>query len=562
MHSDYDVIMRPGVDPSSAPNKPHLPPADYVRSVESGLQIERNVAIPLRDGTRILCDIYRTAGPAGGNDLPTLLSWSPYGKHARSNNVFWPASGVNPDWLSPLTPFEGPDPVEYCGFGYAVVVVDPRGAWLSQGDYRHNGPVEAQDCSDTVAWLADRPWSNGKVGMTGVSYLAAIQYYVGQLNPPALAALNPCEGFSDWYRDFAYHGGIPETGFAPRASDSIQFSLHRTENTWANIQAHPLIDDYWRSKDVELEAIRIPVLAVAGWADHGLHLRGTLEAYKRIGSTEKWLDIHGQKKWAHYYLPENRTRRRCFFDHFLKQRDTIVPAWPKVRMEVREQAGKAEIREASEWPLARAQTAALWLGESGQLTAETPSRPLDWRHDAQHGRTVFDHRFAADTEISGHAKLRLWIEIDKGEDADIFVALQKLDAEGHEVGFTYYAFFENGPVTLGWLRASHRALDPMRSTELQPFHPHDREEPLRPGKPVALDIELWPSSTLFRVGETLRLVVAGSDIYSEGLPRLPFARHETTRNAGTHRILSGPSYDSHLLVPIVPPRLAVSPAEG
>ena len=142
--------------------------------------------------------------------------------------------------------------------------------------------------------------------MTGVSYLAAIQYLVAPLQPPALAALNPWEGFSDWYREFAYHGGIPETGFLPRASDNIRFSLNRTEDTWANVQAHPLIDDYWRSKEVDLEAIETPTYVVASWSDQGLHLRGTLEAYRRIGAREKWLEVHGQKKWAHYYRPESR----------------------------------------------------------------------------------------------------------------------------------------------------------------------------------------------------------------------------------------------------------------
>src|SRR5690606_5484511 len=122
----FDLIMRPGRDPASAPNKPPLPPADYVMLEEGGLAVERNARVPLRDGTIILADVYRPRVSAGEVDLPTLLSWSPYGKHARSNQLFWPASGVDPQWLSPLTPFEGPDPVFWCALGYAVVVVDPR----------------------------------------------------------------------------------------------------------------------------------------------------------------------------------------------------------------------------------------------------------------------------------------------------------------------------------------------------------------------------------------------------------------------------------------------------
>ena len=86
--SGFAPIMRPGVDPHTAPNKPPLPPIDYALRHEAGLVIERNVAIPLRDGVRIYADVYRPEGPRGEADLPALLSWSPYGKHAQSNQVF------------------------------------------------------------------------------------------------------------------------------------------------------------------------------------------------------------------------------------------------------------------------------------------------------------------------------------------------------------------------------------------------------------------------------------------------------------------------------------------
>jgi predicted acyl esterase len=273
--------------------------------------IERNVAIPLRDGVRIFADIYRPAGTAGLADLPCLLSWSPYGKHARSNRVFWPHSGVDPAWLSPLTPFEGADPLAWCPRGYAVAVVDPRGAWLSEGDFHHNGAVEAQDCADTIAWLAEQPWSNGKIGMTGVSYLAAIQFWVAALAPPALAAINPWEGFTDWYREFAYHGGILETGFLPRASDNIAYSLGQTEDTWANAQAHPLHDAFWQGKEIDLGAIRTPAWVVK-LVGPGLHTRGTLEAFKAMASPQKWLTVHGQRSGPTITGPRARPGAKRF----------------------------------------------------------------------------------------------------------------------------------------------------------------------------------------------------------------------------------------------------------
>jgi predicted acyl esterase len=162
--AEVELITRPGVDPNSAPNKPPLPPRDYVRLEDGGLTIERNLSIRLRDGVRILIDLYRPAGSRGEIDLPVLLSWSPYGKHARSNQVFWPAAGVNPDWLSPLTPFEGPDPVAWGQLGYAIAVVDPRGAWLSEGDFHHNGLIEGEDCCDVIQWLANQSGPTARWG--------------------------------------------------------------------------------------------------------------------------------------------------------------------------------------------------------------------------------------------------------------------------------------------------------------------------------------------------------------------------------------------------------------
>jgi uncharacterized protein len=545
--------MRPGVDPHSAPNKPPLPPREHEQRIELDVLVDRNLAVPLADGVHIYLDVYRPQGVAGEHDLPVLLGWSPYGKHGRTNRVFSPASGVDCAWLSPLTAFEAPDPVFWCGQGYAVAYADPRGSWLSEGDLHHNGPVEAQDCRDTIEWLAGQRWCNGKVGMSGVSYLAAVQYLVAPLKPAGLAALNPWEGFSDWYREFALHGGIPETGFLPRASGNLRFSLGSTEDTWANVQAHPLWDAYWQSKEPDLAAIDIPAYIVASWADQGLHTRGTLEAFKRIASRDKWLEVHGQKKWAHYYRPESRARQLAFFDRFLKERAALMAAWPPVRIEVRERAGQATERAEQEWPLARTQYRPLYLDAGrGALQDDPGAKAGQVRYDAASGRAVFDHRFREDTELTGHMKLKLWLEVEGANDADLFVAVQKLDTAGQPVGFTFYSFYENGPVALGWLRASHRALDPVRSTAWQPFHPHDREEPLPAGEPVVLAIEIWASSTLFKAGESLRLVVQGQDVCQDALPNLPFARHERTRNAGVHIIHAGGPFDSHLLVPWIP----------
>jgi predicted acyl esterase len=552
--SAVPLIMRAGVDPATAPNKPPLPPRDYTRWEEAGLLIERNVEVTLRDGVTILVDIYRPADKAEA-DLPILLGWSPYGKHGLSASL-WPPAGVEAGWISRFTAFEAPDPAFWCPLGYAVAFADPRGAWLSEGDLRHNGIGEGEDCYDCIEFLGALPWSNGRVGMTGVSYLAAIQYLVASLKPPHLAAINPWEGFSDWYREFAYHGGIRETGFLPRGSDNLRFSLGQTEDTLANVLAHPLHDDYWRSKEIDLEAIDVPAFVVASWSDQGLHTRGTLEAWRRIASPRKWLEVHGQKKWANYYRPESREKQAAFFDHFLKRRDSGIEAWPRVRIEVRESAAASHWRSESDWPLPSTRETPLWLDAQGAtLSAQRVEDEARVAYDPcdEGGEAVFEHRFDQQTELTGSMKLKLWVSAEGADDMDLFVALQKLDAAGAPVGFHFYAFYDNGPIALGWLRASHRALDPARSTALQPVHPHTHEQLLREGEAVPVEIELWPSSTLFHPGETLRVVIKGMDIYRDALPNLPFARHEDLRNRGRHVIHTGGRYDSHLMMPVIPP---------
>jgi ketosteroid isomerase-like protein len=117
----------------------------------------------------------------------------------------------------------------------------------------------------------------------------------------------------------------------------------------------------------------------------------------------------------------------------------------------------------------------------------------------------------------------------------------------------FYSLNENGPVALGWLRASHRELDPVRSRPEQPFHPHSREQRLAADEIVAVEIEIWPSATRFAAGERLRVIVQGRDIVPQETPNSPFARHEATRNRGTHVIHAGGQFDSHLLVPWIPP---------
>ena len=552
----YRPLMIPATDPKLAKFKPPHPGVEHEVLRQDGLRIERNIAVAMRDGVRILIDVYLPDGLAAGETVPAIVGWSPYGKHNLKDNL-WPPADVQPGWISKYTAFEAPDPAYWCRHGYAVVFPDPRGTWYSEGDFHHGGVQEAEDTYDLIEWLGVQPWCNGKVGMSGVSYLAASQYQVAPLHPPHLAAINPWEAFSDWYREFGFHGGIRDTGFVPRAGLGLRYGTNRVEDTIQSMIDHPLWDEYWESKVQDLAGIECPALFVASWSDQGLHTRGTLEAYKAAASPDKFLLVHGQKKWKHYYEPANVELLRRFFDQYLRGEGEATKDWPKVRIEVRERAHVGHWRDEQEWPLARTLYTPFHLdARDGSLSAAPVETEAVASYDpnAEDGRACFDIRFDEDTELTGHMKLKLWVETDAGNDMDLFVAIQKLDAHGEVVPFVFYSICDDGPAALGWLRVSHRALDTDKSTPWQPVHLHTREEPLEPGVAVPVEIEIWPSSTLFRAGESLRVQVQGQDVHGD-IPDGPSSmRHQELRNVGRHFIRTGGRHDSHLLAPVIPSR--------
>jgi uncharacterized protein len=518
---------------------------------EDGVLIERDVAVTVRDGATLYLDVYR---PKDATDLPTLMTWSPYGKHAPKGFHLFPGADVPEGSVSPHAVWEGPDPMWWCKQGYAVINVDGRGSWLSDGDLVIWSEQEGEDGYDVIEWAAQLPWSNGRIGLSGVSYLAIVQWRIAATRPPHLAAINPWEGLSDHYREFLFHGGIPETHFLNFTQWSCRASKGKVEDLPAMHARHLMLDEYNRSKSTtDLSSIEVPAYCVTDWGDQGLHLRGTIEGWSRISSEHKWLEVHGRKKWQYYYRPESLQRQKAFFDRFLLlDAENEVAQWPPVRIEVREGPNAGSERAEQEWPLARTDYQAFPLdAATGTLVSDPPAGESSVAYEAADGRAAFELRFDARTEVTGYAKLRLWVESDAAEDMDLFVGLRKLDSLGQEVEFPWWSFLEDGPVALGWLRVSHRELDEERSTPWQPVLRHERQLPLVPGEPTPVDIEIWPSSTVFEAGESLQLVVQGRDLKS--YPDVgPTQAHEDSVNAGTHRIHTGGRFDSHLLLPIIP----------
>jgi putative CocE/NonD family hydrolase len=381
--------------------------------------------------------------------------------------------------------------------------------------------LDAQDYYDFIEWAALQPWCNGRIGLMGVSYLAMSQWHVAALKPPHLRAMVPWEGVTDLYRELAFHGGIPETKFVPtwfkmriRRGHNRRFSL--AEDFLAERLRHPLDDAYWSSKRPILENIEVPALVCASWSDHGLHTRGSIEGFERISSREKWLFTHGRKKWETFYGEEALAFQKRFLDCFLRDADNGMIQEPRIRLEVRKSYYRHAVRREDNWPGASVQPVRFYLCASALALRPEPVdevSSVQYRStgNKEKDRAAFSLRFDKPTEATGGMRLKLWVGASEGEDLDLFVVIQKFDSDGREVFFSGYNRYERDAAAKGWLRVSHRELDPTRSTPLRPWLSHTRIQKLQPGEIVPVEIEIWPSSTLFEAGSTLRLTIQGHD---------------------------------------------------
>jgi hypothetical protein len=300
---------------------------------------------------------------------------------------------------------------------------------------------------------------------------------------------------------------------------------------------------------IALDQVTVPALICASWSDHGLHTRGSFEAYKQIQSEQKWIYNHGRAKWDVFYSDEAIAAQKQFFDHFLKGEDNGMDEVRPIRLEVRETLHEYQVRYEDEWPIARTEYRELYLdGASGALAEDLPADAAVAEYAPLSEAATFTLTFDEDTELTGNMKLKLWVSTTEGTDIDLFVGIEKLNAQGEFIHFHGKAGFAETPAALGWLRVSERALDLERSTAWQPWLSHSDPQPLTPDEIVPVEIEILPSSTLFRARESLRVVVQGQDLFEH--PSLAH-NHSDDVNLGTHSIHTGAQYDSHLLVPVV-----------
>jgi predicted acyl esterase len=497
----------------------------------------------LRDGTIIYSDIYRPIEQTG---IPVILSWSPFGKRPGDKETEWQTMGVPPGTVSRMAKFESADPGYWCRQGYAIANVDPRGVGHSQGEVNLFNSQDGRDGYDYIEWIATQHWCNGKVALFGNSGVAMTQWRIAAEQPPHLACIAPWEGTGDLYRESIFEGGI---------LGSFCEGILRTiagpgwiDDTMAMASKYPLMNTYWEDKIPKWENIKCPIYTTACWSH--IHLRGSFEGFRRARSPKKWMRAHREFEWPDTYSNFGLEDLKKFYDRYLKDIRNGWELTPKVRLEVLDayDCSLQVNRPEKEWPLARTQYKKLYLDASmASLSFERPKKEAKVSYESTEGQTTFDIKFEKDTEITGHMKLKIWVEAEGNDDMDVFVFVRKLDEKNEILPVTVL----DQPYMGAWgkLRISHRELDPKWSSDFQPVPSHRAQQFLKPGEIVPAEIEIWPHSRIWHKGQTLRVILTGH--YKIDWFTCPVY---DTHNKGNHIIHTGGEYDSFLQIPVIPPK--------
>src|SRR5258708_7260337 len=332
-------------------------PMDFAKSeVRDGMQIDWDAAIRMDDGVVMRADVFR---PLGGGQHPVILSYGPYAKglsfqqgyKSQWSRLIKSAPEVLEGSSNKYQNWELVDPEKWVPDGYACVRVDSRGSGRSAGMLDVWSAREAQDIYQCVEWAGTQGWSSGKVGINGISYYAMNQWNAGALRPPHLAALCIWEGSCDYYRELCRHGGIlsdflntwhprqvagVQHGVGNRGAKSLvtgelvagpptlppdALAKNRTD-TPGEAKAHKLRDDYYAARTAAFDKIDAPLLSAGNWGGMGLHTRGNFEGWLAAGSKQKWLEVHGDTHFTHFYSRYGEALQKKFFCHFLKEEDT------------------------------------------------------------------------------------------------------------------------------------------------------------------------------------------------------------------------------------------------
>jgi putative CocE/NonD family hydrolase len=456
------------------------------------------------------------------------------------------------------------DPSLFATRGIAYAVADVRGTGGSGGNLEGNyfSPREARDGGELVEYFGTRPWSTGKVGMAGGSYVGITQYLAAEQQPPHLAAIVPSVALSDVYRDAFTHGGIPNFFFdlqyigvqgVPGAlgansdpallADTIAAKAGQSPPGVIALDylSRPDDDAFYRDRSpiYRADRIKVPVLDIGQWHD-GLG-RGEPEMYRALAKrrhveTRLYMDPCTHKGCGAPFAPftnppgvgDQSALQFEFLDKYLRGAD--VPDRPPVQFYLQ---GKSEYVSADHWPPTGTQYARLALGPgvlrpksdpvpAGEAAtaqyvsdpaaglsmafdkygtvAISPYIPTDQRLEGPHGLTFRTPALTSPLRLTGPLALHL-VAASSAPDTDWFAKLADVAPDGTE-----------SIVTEGALRASHRALDPAKTRPWRPYHTHTNPRPIEPGVFYDYDIEIWPTAYELAPGHRLQVRLTSSDL--------------------------------------------------
>ena len=529
---------------------------DELSEPEYSVIFEKDVPIRVRDGTVLRADVYRPDVPQGSTEkFPALLSLSAYQKAMDRILPHEP----------PFTHVERPEPDWWVPRGYTLVFIDTRGTGTSPGQSDLWSMQEAWDYYDAIEWSADQHWSNGKVGLVGVSYYAITQWNVSSLQPPSLTTIVPWEGWADMYRDSVFHGGIFNQGFYGRwwldvrgkqllENTRADNSAALSEDLIYNFMAHHLDSPWWDEvkSRAQFDKITVPLYSSGNWGGWNHHMRGNVDGYVRSASIYKKLEMHIGGHTDAFYSDEGKHEMLRWYDYWLKDKDTGIMDEPPVKLCIRTSVRECEWRFENEWPLARTQYRRYYLNPEtagvvqgavhdvtltttppsgeGQLVYPTGPEAYSRGLAGQPTLTFVTEPMSEDVEITGHGNLVMWVSSET-DDMDIFAYLRNMAPDGT---------VETS--TRGILRVALRKLNPDLSTPYRPYHSHDEEQKLTPGEIVPVQVEIWATSMVFKAGHRIRLDVQPHD-----------GQHYFAAYAlGNNTIYTGGDRASYILLPFVP----------
>ncbi|MFQ5878737.1 MAG: CocE/NonD family hydrolase [Dehalococcoidia bacterium] len=583
------------------------PPPDYEPQPTYDKMIQRrDVMVPMRDGVHLCVDIYRPDAPG---KFPALLAVAQHNKELQTPEV---AEAVPPQpawstlWMGSI---EGGDTKYFVSRGYAHIVGNLRGVGKSEG-----GGSPAWDYYDLIEWIAQQPWCDGNVGMIGLSSFGGAQFQAALQPPPHLKAIFPFDpngayggvaGFRELYpgavlHTFNYileqfsvaHGakGRPGT-LSPEVERLWQEAMNNPDyRMYPNIynvavmkgQHMPLffrtlIDPFDTEESVRrteeaFDKIKVPAYTGSGWYAYTYkkHLQGAQHWYQSIKVPKKLLftgPAHLERPFHSFHSEILR-----WHDYWLKGIDTGIMDEPPVKLWV---MGANEWRYASDWPLPEAQWTKYYLHSWERLRAEPFSPSSRDAYDEPDAflqmpptqtRTIQRIRYMTeplpeDTLVIGPIAFYLYASIDQ-EDTNWIVILKDVGPDvsvrtAREGEREVPADLPERELTRGWLKASHRALDPERSKPWKPWHPLTREacKPVVPGEINEYAIEILSTANLFRRGHRICLVITSLDLPSgtagaTNVEYIPY--HICSSKTTVHKIYHNEKYPSHLLLPVIP----------